>query len=341
MKFAVVLGRGLYADELAGFGTHDGPRAEFLEIARRSGADMLSYSSAAARRGPWFKAAFDARPEWGSAYEAFTRIGRYDRLYFTGEDVSLRLAILLSARPVRGKLVTLVHNLTPAKSRILRRIGHKAFAAFVILGDSQRPPLREAGVPDDKIVALRNWIDDRYFTPGDGPVGQAFVACGAENRDYATLRAAAERSGRTVNVFGHGFFGKSGSAGAVGPGPHFVLMPRVPFDELRSAYAAAKAVIVPLNDVAYAAGVTGLVEAYAMGKPVIASNSRGLADYLRHGPGTVVPPGDVEALADAMARIETIDLAAAGAANRKWVVEHCALDRYVDTIVGIMESGRP
>jgi glycosyltransferase involved in cell wall biosynthesis len=118
-------------------------------------------------------------------------------------------------------------------------------------------------------------------------------------------------------------------------------MPRVPFDELRGAYASAKAVIVPLNDVEYAAGVTGLVEAFAMGKPVIVSDSRGLSDYLRHGPGAVVPPGDVDALADAMARIDETDLAAVGAANRRWVVENCALDTYAAGIVRIMETGRP
>jgi glycosyltransferase involved in cell wall biosynthesis len=339
MRYGVVLGRGRYPDEIAGFSAQEGPRLEFVAIAQALCADVLSYTSAAARRGALFRAAFDRRPEWGSAVDAFSRIDNYDRFYCTGEDVSLRIGLLLALRPREKRIVTLVHNLTPKKAAVLRRIGHRSFAAFVILGETQRAALIGAGVPPSKIVLLHNWVDDRYFVPQDGPVDDLLVACGAENRDYATLRAAAETSGRQVRVFGHGFFGRSGAAGAVGGSAHFHLMERVSFKELRQAYANACAVVVPLNDVEYAAGVTGLVEAYAMGKAVIASDSRGLRTYLAHGPGILVPTGDVRALAKALSAVDSLDLAALGANNRRWVVEHCALDTYVASIVHMMRTG--
>jgi hypothetical protein len=76
-----------------------------------------------------------------------------------------------------------------------------------------------------------------------------------------------------------------------------------------------------------------------MGKAVIASDSRGLRTYLAHGPGILVPTGDVRALAKALSAVDSLDLAALGANNRRWVVEHCALDTYVASIVHMMRTG--
>ena len=46
-----------------------------------------------------------------------------------------------------------------------------------------------------------------------------------------------------------------------------------------------------------------VMEAMAMGKPVIGSDIRGIRDLLKDGAGLLVPPNDHEALAEAMARI--------------------------------------
>src|ERR1700735_1882783 len=95
MKFAIVLGGGKYADELAGFQAEAGPRREFVEVARLLNADIISFSSASRRHGPWYRLLFRRRVAWGSAFETALRILNYHSVYVTGEDVGFRLAILL------------------------------------------------------------------------------------------------------------------------------------------------------------------------------------------------------------------------------------------------------
>ena len=50
----------------------------------------------------------------------------------------------------------------------------------------------------------------------------------------------------------------------------------IPFTELRALYDAARLVVVPLRPVDYAAGVNGLLEAMAMAKPVILTQTSGI-----------------------------------------------------------------
>ena len=146
------------------------------------------------------------------------RITRYRRVYVTGEDIGFRLEILLKLRGVEGRIVCFVHNMTPKKARVLRRIGAKPFARMITNCSAQKQALINSDFPEDKIVNVYHPIDDAYFSPeaasDDGPSG-AFVACGAENRDYASLRsAAAAVTGGNVLVFGHGFFGSNMRDGA-------------------------------------------------------------------------------------------------------------------------------
>jgi len=341
MKYAVLLGKGRYPDELTGFLKEDGPRKDFIEVARRLDADVISYTSAAARRGGWFKRLFASRPLWGAAVEMALRISPYRRVYVTGEDIGFRLGLLLRARGCSDRLVTLVHNLTPAKAKVLRRIGHKPFAMFVTVCASQRQALIDAGVPAEKTLNVFLSVDDEYFSPREAPRSAEFMACGAENRDYPTLQQAVRTVEGEVMVFGHGFFGADTAGGAVteAPPPNFKLMPRVSFEELRQYYAGAKAIVIPLNDVPYAAGTTGFIEAVCMGKPAIVTRSTGMEDYLSADPGFVIAPGDPVAMADAMrAALVSPDLAEIGARNRAWAVANCGLNGYVEKMVAAMRA---
>jgi hypothetical protein len=345
MKFAVVLGRGKYADEFAGFQAEDGPRKEFVELARVLNADILSFSSASARRGAWYRFIFRRSTAWGSAFETASRFAKYKAVYVTGEDVGFRLAILakilsvFTKRDRRSKIVCLVHNMTKSKARVLRLVGPDPFVALIPLCTAQSDILNSLGVPPEKIVKMLNWVDDQYFHPTGEKCEDYFVACGSENRDYRSLGLASSEISSTVRVFGHGFFGKNSSINQSDESAKFVLEPRVSFDSLRSAYARSRAVIVPLNDVPYAAGVTGLVEAMSMGKPIIVTDGRGISDYITSNVGIVVPPNDPIALANAIKTIESDGIPpAVGENNRKWILENCSIDNYVNKISIVMKN---
>ena len=194
-RYAVLLGKGGFDDERLGLSMLDGPMPEYLALADAIDADITSYRSAAARRGPLFAKAFGRSPMIGSALDFAARAGRYDACYATGEDVGLPAAAALKARGWSGRLVMVVHNLTPRKAKLLRVIGHRRFAAIIVLNEHQKMALlNECSIPEEKILLLNHRVDDHFFTPPATPaVNQppVVMACGAENRDYPTLIAAA------------------------------------------------------------------------------------------------------------------------------------------------------
>lgn len=75
-------------------------------------------------------------------------------------------------------------------------------------------------------------------------------------------------------------------------------------DEGRRLAAGARMVAVLLEDVDHAAGPLVLLDALAMGKPVIATDANGNRDYVQDGQtALVVPCRDAEALVDAIVKL--------------------------------------
>jgi glycosyltransferase involved in cell wall biosynthesis len=344
MRHSVLLAVGKYVDEKAGFSSQEGPRLEFAEIAKFLNADIHSYVSGAAERGSWFKWMFRSRKLWGSALNIALYRNRYDRLYATGEDIGFRAALLLKLLGWKGKMVCLVHNMSRSRKWLLRLIGHQLFNSLVVVSKSQIPAIVTLGFPERKVTHVFNWVDDEFFAPLDdvhsGTGRITFVACGAENRDYETLRLATELSPGQTYVFGHGFFGAAKQLASQEDGTGFIPMPRVDFEVLRRYYGSATAIVVPLNAVEYAAGVTGLVEAMSMGRPVIVTRSPGIKEYCCsvHG-GLLVPPRDHVQLSKAMQLVASDPeaLSKHGKSNREWILRNCSLNGYVKTIASLME----
>lgn len=343
-RCAVLLGKGCYPDEIAGADAAGGPRAEFVAIAKATSASVFSFASARARRAGVFARLFDRRPLAGAVADFVLAAGRYDRCYVTGEDVGLLAALALRARGWRGKLICVVHNVTPRKARLFRWVGNRIFSALIVVSDRQaRALMSDCRIPPEKVIRVHNWVDDQFFKPsGDGADRPfTFMACGAENRDYPTLIAAARRLDLDFEVYAHGFFGENAGQGTGADHPGNVRrMPRVPFSELASAYRLCGAVVVPLNPVDYAAGVTGLVEAMASGKPVVTTRTAGLIDYLDAiETEAQVRPGDVDDMIRALSAIaaQSDDARiATGRRHRAWVERHCSLDGYVGQVKRLM-----
>jgi glycosyltransferase involved in cell wall biosynthesis len=343
MRHAVLLAVGKYADEKAGFSNQEGPRTEFCEIAQFLEADIHSYVSATAERGPWFLI-FRFKRLWGSALNITIHRNRYDRLYATGEDIGFRAALLLKLFGWQGKMVCLVHNMSRSRKWLLKMIGHRLFNSLVVVSKSQIPSILEVGFPQNKITHVFNWVDDEFFAPLDASPEKdriMFVACGAENRDYETLRRATGLARGHTYVFGHGFFGPAIDIAKQEDGTSFVPMPRVSFERLREYYNSATAIVVPLNAVQYAAGVTGLVEAMSMGRPVIVTRSPGIEEYYCNIQNELlVSPQDHIQLGNAMELVasDSDALTKYGKPNREWVLKNCSLNGYVRMIADLMRS---
>src|SRR5262249_43254437 len=106
----------------------------------------------------------------------------------------------------------------------------------------------------------------------------------------------------------------------------------LPLLDLRELYARSRFVVMPLEDVAFDAGVASITEAMAMGKAVIVTRNRGQVDVIRDGvDGIYIPPHDPRALREAIQHLldSPEEAARMGAAGREAVLERHTLDGYV------------
>jgi len=160
-------------------------------------------------------------------------------------------------------------------------------------------------------VHVLSWaVDHTFFTPVCASGGAPFaLAVGeARGRDYQLLLAAIEGLPIEMRVLAGGYFESREKHPAAFPWipANVTIMPRVSPAELRTIYAQASCVVLPVLDVIHPAGVTAAMEAMCMARAIIATRSRGLRDYLIDGETCLlVDPGDAAGMRAAIQRLAT------------------------------------
>jgi glycosyltransferase involved in cell wall biosynthesis len=335
---AVLIGKPLTEAQAAAAATGKAPRFEFLELAQRLQGDVVSID----RWGSPWDAVARRTPLTAASLAAGLQAGRWRAIYATGEDLGLRLGTLTKLRRWQGRLVCVAHAcLSERRKAYFRALGHETFHAVICVSEAQRDVLvTECGFPPEKVHAVFNWVDTEFFRPTHPHAsGRASVfACGLENRDYRSLLSAAAQAPDVRFTIAASGFNGAGELPAISPSNVTILRRRIPFTELRAAYSEAQIVVVPLNAVPYAAGVTGLLEAMAMARPVVVTASPGIQEYLQAPRGAMVRPGDAGALGKAIRQlIERPDLCREiGARNRRWCEENATIEGYVDRVARLM-----
>ena len=142
---------------------------------------------------------------------------------------------------------------------------------------------------------LGSRVDESFFHPSFAREGTYALSVGNDvGRDYPTLVAAWQ--GLEFELV----LRTSWRPTLTDPRIRWLPEP-LSFVELRHLYAGASMVVLALSPVDHASGITTLLEAMAMGKPVIASDVGTTRDYIVHGEtGLLVPPGDPAALRQAI-----------------------------------------
>lgn len=268
-------------------------------------------------------------------------------VFTTGEDIAFRLLPLLRLSGWKGELFSVIHASHSPKWQIAARLlGTRRVGGWFTVSRLQRDVLiGKAGLPVGKVHFICDSVDAAFFDPAKASgaaEGDYAFACGLENRDYATLAAAAGQYGGKVRVQASGYFPQADAADAGMPANLEINRARIAWTELRARYAAARFVVVPLNAVPYAAGVNGLLEGMSMGKAVIVTDSPGLADYTGLDSLLRVPAGHPARLASAMESLSRDPAACAemGRANREWILKHATIEQYAEAIASRM-LGRP
>lgn len=332
------------------------PRVDVVEIARALQA-TLAFASPAGQNGLMARAeralASDVRQAWAA------RRGAPASVYVSlSEKVGLPLALL--GTPRGRPHVLLAHHLTSARKRALhRRTGYlHRFARVVVLCRTQeRYLLDEAGLPAEKVRFVYDKVDHRFFAPlpnseseaAGNNAGGYVLSVGRERRDYETLMASARTlpDVRFVIVASSPWSRQSGNSQTDQELPTNVSLQRgLSFVALRDLYARADLVVVPLQPgTDYAAGVNGVLEAMAMQKPLIVSDTPGIRDYVSpsEAAARAVPAGDDAALARAIREMRSDPAAAQtlGGNARRIVEAGRNLDGYVAAVANAVREVVP
>lgn len=128
--------------------------------------------------------------------------------------------------------------------------------------------------------------------------GYAFSA-GKSGRDYPLLAEAAKDIDVELVVLGN----ERSLRGVVFPEQAEVLVDQ-PYDRYLELLHGCDFVVVPLADSEISRGHVVILEAMALGKPVIATKTLATVDYIESGDnGILVPPGDPPSLAAAIRQL--------------------------------------
>ncbi|GAA2999192.1 hypothetical protein GCM10017559_19920 [Streptosporangium longisporum] len=235
--------------------------------------------------------------------------------------------------------------------------------AVVTLAETMATEIAERGVPREKIYLAPNAVDDSLLAaeydgaafrsaygiePGEIVMGSVSSIVAYEG--FATMiRAAAllRDEGAPVKVL---LVGDGAERPALleqveelGLGDIAILPGRVGPDEALQAQAAIDIFVCPREDLRVCRLVTPLkpVEAMALGKPVVLSDLPALSELVgSEGAGMLVPPGDPEALAKAIAglRDDPARRAEMGEAGRAEVAAKRTWSRIAATYRDIYQS---
>jgi glycosyltransferase involved in cell wall biosynthesis len=257
------------------------------------------------------------------ALRVLVRERRADLVVSVFEGGSLPLLLLRRLLGFRVPVVLWDIGLTESwrlRERVLGLVVPR-IDAIMVLGSAQAPYIRRRWRADVPIEVIHHHIDAGFWHPGpadpDGPV----LSIGEDpGRDYPLLNRAAQGLGAPVVVKT-----RRGAAAFGGTlAPEIALLDQwMSFTELRALYARARVVVVPLRETLNCSGVSSVLEAMAMGRPLVVSESAAIRDYIVPDETCLaVPCGDADALRAAIRRLlDDPALAARLAAKGRAMVE--------------------
>jgi glycosyltransferase involved in cell wall biosynthesis len=248
------------------------------------------------------------------AAEAFRVRGRYDAIFAWGAEAAslpLALALRFTRRRKRAPLVALYSWISSgAKAKLLRH-AWPGIEALVIPPSAQAEfAVRQLGVPAERVTTPK-WVVDTEFWNADLAKPAAddqdvamICSAGREMRDFATLIAALDGIGVRCHIAGSLIRGMDdrwraelGDRGERVGLPEGVTFGPLTAVEMRDLYARSRVVVLPLHPSDTDNGISCMIEAFAMGRPVICTRVDGQRDALEEGVnGVFVPAHDAASL---------------------------------------------
>jgi glycosyltransferase involved in cell wall biosynthesis len=242
---------------------------------------------------------------WQAMWCCF-RQTRFECVIATTEAAALPALLLRRLRILRVPVVVISVAVLASKymngpGGFLRRAVLRGADALTTYASSQVPLIcSQIGLRPERVHFLGLGVDNQFFTPVERDPQWDVVSVGTnQGKDFATLLQALTPNQRCLIVTDSN---NAAVVAATDTEGNVTVRKAVPIHELRDLYASAKYCVIPLRETNYSSGQTVLLENLAMARPVIVSDVSGVRDYVSPQVATVVPPGDVDAMREALCR---------------------------------------
>lgn len=325
------------------------PRSYLFEEAFASSWDesILRDTDSSAKMPKW----------WRLAREIQRRHAEYDAVVTWGEKLSLAMLMRQQFARVGKPHIAMMYQFEKPNIRVPLQVFKKNLHSVITWSSVQRRALIERiRFPSERVYLIRHYVDQVFYSPRSAEEDM-ICAVGAEMRDYATFLEAIRGTGLRCHIAADhvripGRFlllnhRRVPVSNLIAPTDTLVTQGRLPLTELRDLYARSRFVVVPLLPSDTDNGVTVILEAMAMGKPVICSRTRGQVDVIQEGvTGLYVPVGDAGALRAAILSLwnEPERARQMGRNARAWVEKYHTLEKFTSTARSAAEAsldGRP
>jgi glycosyltransferase involved in cell wall biosynthesis len=315
------------------------PCPEYLRLEERHDVELLDWS----RLGDWARAR-STHVSLAHAAAGLERASDYDAVFSDGEHVGLPLALGMRVRGPRRPHLMLGHHVTNgSKRQVFRWLRPQARIDRILLHSRRQVELAAAwlGIPGDRLRFQPYFADGDFWAPQAGSAEALVVSAGREHRDYSTLAEACRALPVRVFIAAGSLFSPSATHTQPEAWPINVTAGFADHRSLRDWYARAAIVAVPLVPTDFQAGVTTILEAMSMAKPVVVSATEGQRDVVDDGvTGLMVPPGDSGALREAIEGLlaDPAERARLGTNARTAVEERFSLDVYAASLARHLEE---
>lgn len=283
----------------------DRPRPEFLKLEADHGVRLLDWS-ALDGGGNLHRGAITSLRQ---VRVALRSLPDTEVVLTDGEHLGIPLGLAMTTLRNRVPHLMIGHHLTTRAKTPFFRVLHADLGIDRIVVHSDHQLLgvrRQLGLTNANLALVPYGVDTEFWQPQGLTEEALIVAPGREHRDQATLaEAVADLPGRLF-VSDLSLHNPGARRAAPLRWAENVERGTLDFRELRHLYARAEMVVVPLLEADFPAGVTTVLEAMAMGKPVVVSATQGLDGLVRDGEtGVLVPVGDAPALGAAVRRLRS------------------------------------
>ena len=331
------------------------PKADYIHMAEAFGADLIDYKQAYAQAS-WLGRILHkiGGNNFLLAYICFTLRHKYETIFTDGEQVGIPLAILLKlfgfTKP-RPKHLMIVHILSVGKKMFFFDwlSIHSHVDIFFVYSTWQKQFIQNRwDVPSHRVVWTPFMVDANFFSPKEVTKGivhtldlkypdrPLICGVGLEFRDYPTLMKAVEDLPVQVVIAAGSPWSKREDSTEWYTPPDNVLVHRFSQHELRALYHESTVLTMSLYHVNFQAGVTALLEAMAMEKPIICTSTPGQTDVVIHDKtGYYVPPEDPTTLKLAIQEIlaQPEKAREMGKRGRQRIEEEMSLEQYVHHLI--------